>query len=203
MLHDAPHMDDFGEMPPLPGHSDPELDAELASIASLPEAPSPDVDDFDLPPAPEQTAERFDLDESPEEPAPVAPVAAPAASAEQRPTDHREEAEPLPDFTAEEMNAAERLSLHVDEQQELPTLEDVTPVEPPKADHLYVPATQYRAALEKVNECQKAIKRGDAALGKLGAKITSHKEGFSQFAETLNAIQENLIQMDNILIGQR
>jgi hypothetical protein len=117
---------------------------------------------------------------------------------------------PLPDFTTEELAAAERMEQHEAEPDlELPTFEEmedaenlVLPERKPEG-MLFVPALQYRDALNSITKIRRATKKGDASLKKLSDTIVVNKDPFTQYAEGLNAIQENLILMDNTLVSQR
>ncbi len=108
----------------------------------------------------------------------------------------------LPDFSEAEIEAAEKMSQPVEpvhRQEELPSLDDMTL--PPKLtmESLYVPAIGYREALTTVRDLKKAAQKGDAAMDKLNQSIAQHKEKFGKYADTLNTIQEQLVQLDNTL----
>jgi hypothetical protein len=74
---------------------------------------------------------------------------------------------------------------------------------PPMPDAFYVPVHVYRESLAVIGSLKASLKRGDAALSQMGVSMSSHTQSFAAFADEVNAVQESLMQMDNIMISQR
>jgi hypothetical protein len=84
---------------------------------------------------------------------------------------------------------------------ERPKLAPILP--PPVPDAFYVPAHDYQESLTIIGSLKAALKRGDEALSQMGVAMSSHTQTFAAFADEVNAVQESLMQMDNIMISQR
>lgn len=118
----------------------------------------------------------------------------------------------LPDFSDEEIAAAEQEVTKPEQPvaKRLPTREKALPplkplpiLSPSVPEELYVEAHQYQTALKTITTFKTAVQKGDAALSGLGTAMNSHKQQFAAFAEQVNAIQEDLIRIDNIMMNQR
>lgn len=192
----------------------PQPDASLPENA--PELPNPDAS------LPENTLELPDLP-----PAPAAPVSgefdvttASPSSAEDvssLPTPSEDEtdvgvesiqSDNLPDFTDDDIAAAEALIKPepVTPQEPLPSFKDAEELRTPQLEvrgALYVPATRYREALETLKLFRTSVRKGEMQLKKLTTSVTTNKETFQQYAQSLNGIQESLITMDNMLMQAR
>ncbi|MBR9692371.1 hypothetical protein GOV07_00390 [Candidatus Woesearchaeota archaeon] len=106
----------------------------------------------------------------------------------------------VPDFTDEEIAAAEELEPHPEVRtEELPGLDPLPELPFETVESLYVPAVAYREALGTISSFQKSVHKGDGALDKFTQQITAHGTELGIFAEKLNMMQEELIQMDNVL----
>ena len=86
--------------------------------------------------------------------------------------------------------------------QPLPALGDEL-LPPALPDEMYVPAHQYQDALKIIANLRGSVRRGDGALAKLNGSVVTHKQDFSRFAEKINAIQQDFIKIDDIMIGPR
>jgi hypothetical protein len=249
IFHDEVHHDADFDL--LPKESPREPAPELSEPAPPPvhlELQMPAPKSQQEPRAPQQDWTSF--------PVPTAPMAQSLAKEERRelPID-------LPDFTDEEINAAEQMMRHRQEEHERERErerekeeeekeeaakerekaetkrewekekekkeeekrewerewekeeteneavrerpEPIPILPPPVPDSFYAPAHVYQESLAIIGSLKAALKRGDAALSQMGVSMSSHTQAFAAFADEVNAVQESLMQMDNIMISQR
>ena len=223
IIHDEVHHDaDLDLLPkesprePAPELSEPEPATKAAELA-----PTPPPVHLELQtPAPRPQQEPKAREDWTSFPAPTAPMAQSLAE-----EGRREPPFDLPDFTDEEISAAEQMMRRRQEEREREREmerekeeeekeeteseavrerpEPIPILPPPMPDAFYVPVHVYRESLAVIGSLKASLKRGDAALSQMGVSMSSHTQSFAAFADEVNAVQESLMQMDNIMISQR
>ena len=123
---------------------------------------------------------------------PVVAVSAP------RPEPGVQTPDDLPDFTAEQIAAAEKA---VAAAKPLPAFDDIAPLPSLEVsgDDYYVDALEYGLALRTVKALKSVARQGDKSVGSLSSLVSKHQDRYARFAESLNGIQDRLMVMDDML----
>jgi hypothetical protein len=205
IIHDDVHHDSDLDNLPLPD-MDSVTGEPAQAVPSLEEPESAPEAPAAMPELPELKSAR---DEAPLPELSATPTPQPQIVPLPKPMEAMPEAPP--DFSDEQIFAAEKMTRHgkrsehhPEREHPLPPLREVAGFLPPEVpDSFYVHATQYQAALKTISSFKTAVKKGDAAIAQMEAAMASHKQQFAVFAEQVNGIQEALIRIDNIMISQR
>jgi len=104
----------------------------------------------------------------------------------------------LPDFTAEQIAAAEKAATAA---KPLPVFDDIAPLPSLEVsgEEYYVEALEYGLALKTIKALKGVVRQGDKSASSLGSLVSKHQDRYAKFADSLNGIQDRLMLMDDLL----
>lgn len=88
-------------------------------------------------------------------------------------------------------------------REESTEFDDLPPLPTEQIDRHYIPLLEYKTAFERLGDLRKTVARSQATIKKVTQEIGAQRDAYDKFADSINALQQQLIQMDDVLLNKR